>query len=290
MTTENTAAPVAGEDTSAVLAALEGDKTYLAEPPEPPKAEEGEAVEEAAAEPADTGDDAPATEAEAAEKRKMTARERVEQAVARQREAEREAEFWKAKATQPANAQPAQEAQFQPQGDGRPDPNDYETDADYWEAVTDWKAEMAASRAVDQFRQAARQTEVVATFETRAKALFPEGEPEGLMSFRAIPELPMAVMEIVSVSDVGPKLAAHLGDNPAELQRLAGMSPVQQARELTRLETRLVAPPAPATPPPKTATSAPEPPPQARGSSGQFKVSGDTDDFAAFERQYRIGG
>jgi hypothetical protein len=63
--------------------------------------------------------------------------------------------------------------------------------------------------------------------------------------------------------------------------------PDLQARELTLLETRLT--PA-AKPTPKTATDAPEPPPQARGAGGQFKVAADTDDFAAFEKQYRIGG
>jgi hypothetical protein len=60
-------------------------------------------------------------------------------------------------------------------------------------------------------------------------------------------------------------------------------------RELTLLEARLT----PATGskvPPKTATDAPEPPPTARGSNGQFKVAGDTGDFAAFEKQYRIPG
>jgi hypothetical protein len=57
----------------------------------------------------------------------------------------------------------------------------------------------------------------VQTFETRAKTLFPDGEPAGLTAFKQIPELPVAVMEIVGASDIGPKLAEHLGDNPAEL-------------------------------------------------------------------------
>lgn len=273
-----------GLDTAAVLAAsLSSEKTYLPEP----KPAEAEVVVEP------PGDDAAAapTEAEAEKpKPKQSAQERIDELTRARREAERDVEYWKAKALHGSEQQPAQEAQQAPQGDERPVRTDYDDDFEFIEALTDWKAEQAAERLIQQQRQAEKANSVRANFVTRSAALFPDGEPAGLVAFKQLPQLPAAVIEIVAESEIGPKLAEHLGDNPAEFARLEGLSPIQQARELTRLEARLSPPSEAAKPPPKTITDAPEPPPQARGAGGQFKVAADTGDFAAFEKQYRIGG
>lgn len=282
------AVPTDAEDTAAVLEIASGQKEYL---PEKTEAEAIAAKPEPDAEDEDdTGEDTAApTDAERAEKPKLTARERVQQAVARQREAERDRDFYREQAlrgTQPQST-PAQVAQDTPPGDGRPDPADYADDYSYIEALTDWKAEQAVERLAERRSHSDRVRTTVESFETRAKTLYPDGEPAGLTAFKRIPELPVAVMEVVGASDIGPKLAEHLGDNPAELSRLERLSPSLQARELTLLENRLSAPPKLT---PKTATDAPEPPPQARGSGGKFTVAADTNDFAAFEAQYRAGG
>ena len=290
MTTEtNDAVPTDAEDTAAVLAIASGEKTYLEPKAEEPKAEETKAE--------DLGDDAPAepeTDAKAdAPKPKKTAQERIDE-VTRQkheiaREKDREIEFWKARALQ--DSKPAQEAQpTQPPGDGRPDPATYELgvyDAGYIEALTDWKADRAIQRVTAQQDERRKTGEVIGKFQQQSEKLFPDGPPEGLQAFLRIPEVPVGALEVIAASDIGPKLAEYLGDNPAEMNRLRAMSPTMQARELTRVETRLSEPPK-ATP--KTATDAPEPPPQARGAGGTFKVSADTDDFAAFERQYGTSG
>lgn len=235
----------------------------------------------------EAGDDAPAATDEGqapAPKPKQSVQERINELTAARREAERDRDFYREQALRQQQAQPAQEAQDVPQADSRPDPNDYATDADFIEALTDWKAEQAAERLFQRQSQQAQVRAKVANFETRTKELFPNGEPVGLSTFKSLPQLPVAVMEIVGESDIGPKIAEHLGANPAELRRLEGLSPIQQARELTRLETRLSTPSKPL---PKTATDAPEPLPQARGAGGQFKVSPDTDDFAAFDKAYK---
>lgn len=232
-----------------------------------------------------SGDDAAAETDEAQPKPKRSVQERIDEVTRARREAEREAEFWKAKALQATPPQPAQEAQeYLPQGDGRPHRDEYHDDFDYIEALTDWKAEQAAARLAEATRQQDHARSVRQNFETRKQALFPNGDPDGLQSFLRIPQLPVAVIEIVGDSDIGPRIADYLGANPAELRRLEALSsPIQQARELTRLEQRLGAP---ARPIPKTATDAPEPPPQARGAGGRFTVAPDTDDFAAFEKMY----
>lgn len=286
--TQDTQAPVEtdGTDTAAVLAALEGDKTYLADEkaPETPEAEaEAETPPgvDAAAEPTEAEGEKP--------KAKRSAQERIDEMAAQKHDALREAEFWKAKALQVQPAQPAQEAQTTQQGDGRPNRADYDDDFAYIEDLTDWKAWNAANHIVQQQTHTQQIRSVVETYQTRAKTLFPEGKPDGLVAFERIDVVPDSVNEIVGTSEIGPKIAAHLGDNPAELDRIRGLSPFHQVRELTLLEARLT-PASGSKVPPKTATDAPEPPPTARGSNGQFKVAGDTPNFAEFEKQYRIPG
>lgn len=236
------------------------------------------------------GDDAAAAEGEGQgeqPKPRRSPQERIDELTRLRRDAEREAEYWKAKALQPSEAQPAREAQHQPQeASDEPDPADYdhgENDLRYVRDLARWEARQEFKAMAEQERRQQRASSVRQNFETRKAELYPEGEPQGLQRFLSLPTLPEAVVEIVGESEIGPKIADHLGANPAELRRLEGMSPIQQARELTRLEARLSAPPKPT---PKTATDAPEPPPQARGTGGRFKVAPDTDDFAAFEKNY----
>lgn len=287
--TDTTQAPVEtdGNDTAAVLAMASGDKTYL------PEAKEPETPEPDADGETPPGDDAAAaTDEGQAEKPKVkqSVQERINELTAARREAERDRDFYREQAlrNQP-QGNPAPEAQQTQQGDGRPDRADYDDDFAYIEDLTDWKAWQAANLMVQRQAQTSQIRSVVETYQTRAKTLFPEGKPAGLVAFEQIDTVPEAVNEIVGASDIGPKIAAHLGDNPQELARIEGLSPFQQVRELTLLEARLGPSSAASTPSPKTVTSAPEPPPTARGANGQFKVSGDTDDFGAFERQWMRG-
>ncbi len=243
----------------------------------------------------DAGAPEPKPEAEAAPagepKPKQTAQERIDAITAKHREAEREAEYWKAKATQPAQPQ----AQEQPKADadpdeGRPNPEDYPEgvyDPKYVEDLTDWKVDRRTSehlarerhaQTIEQsFRQAAQ------TFGDQVKTHFPDGEPAGLKTFRTLERIPPGVAEVLKVSDVAPKIADYLGDNPDELSRLSSMTPVLQARELAMIEAKFTTP---VVVPAKVATDAPAPHAQVRGQGGQFKVSADTDDFSAFEKAY----
>jgi hypothetical protein len=141
-----------------------------------------------------------------------------------------------------------------------------------------------SGRSRPQAQANARAQTAIQTFEQRVEAQFPDGEPEGLTRLRDLKALPPAVTELIMDSEIGPKLADHLGNNIRELNRISALPPLQQAREITKLEMKLADPPAPI---PKTATDAPEPAPTLRGAGGRFKVAPDTADFAAFEAQYK---
>jgi hypothetical protein len=230
------------------------------------------------------GDDAPAEDVEGqAEqpKPKKTAQERINELTRKAREAERDAEYWRSKAIQP---EPRHEPEVA--GDGRPDPSSYADgvyDPAYVEDLTSWKADQTVTTRLAQVDSQRATQQAVTAFETKAAELYPEGEPEGLAAFRRIPQVPKPIQDVLLVSDFGPKLADHLGANPRELQRLSALPPHLQAYELAKVEARFSAP---AIPQPKVNTDAPEPPPQARGAGGKFKVSPDTDDFSAFDKTY----
>ena len=68
-------------------------------------------------------------------------------------------------------------------------------------------------------------------------------------------DVPMteAMQQAIMESDLGPKLAYHLANNPEEARKIAAMSPVGAIRALGRIEERL------SKPADKVTTSAPEP-------------------------------
>jgi hypothetical protein len=60
--------------------------------------------------------------------------------------------------------------------------------------------------------------------------------------------------ETIHSSDIGPDLAYYLGSNPKEADRISRLSPYLQAKEIGRLEAKLVSEPVT-----KRVTNAPEP-------------------------------
>jgi len=70
------------------------------------------------------------------------------------------------------------------------------------------------------------------------------------------PKLPITnvMAETIQSSDVGPELAYYLGSNPKEADRISRMSPLSQAKEIGKIEAKLVS-----SPPIKKTTSAPAP-------------------------------
>ena len=60
--------------------------------------------------------------------------------------------------------------------------------------------------------------------------------------------------ETIQSSDIGPELAYYLGSNPKDAERISRMAPLAQAKEIGKIEAKLVA-----EPPVKRTTSAPMP-------------------------------
>ena len=239
------------------------------------------------------GDDAPAETAEGAgekPKAKKTVQDRIDELTRKQRDAEREAEFWRAKATQPQERQRDPE----PQVDEDPEPSPYayehgENDVRFIRAQAAWEARQEVTRQFNERAQREAEQAERRRFNERAET-FAGQTPDfydvvGHNYERAASVMTEVMQHAARAADEAPALAYHMAKHPAEARRIAALNPYAQAVEIGKLAARLSAPTA-SRPSPKTATDAPEPPPQARGTGGRFQVAPDTDDFATFEKTY----
>jgi hypothetical protein len=231
------------------------------------------------------------------EKKGKSAQERIDELTATAREAERRAAEAERKLRETEEAkEPKEEATPLPEGllEGEPDPKDYEygeADSKYIKDSATFHAEVAYKRqkmlddmntqfkAIDEGYQerAEKAVERYPDFEEKVV----KGAQGETPTWVATPVMSLAM----KTSDVGPDVAYHLATNPEESKRIAALSPLEQAREMGRLEGKFTYQ---EKPPAKKVSEAPEPPTQVtKGAGGKFKVSEDTDDFTAFDKSYK---
>lgn len=210
---------------------------------------------------------------------------RIDELTQRQRDAQREAEYWREMAMRAVPAQP-QAQPAAPQAPQPPDPSKYaggEWDAEYQKARDAYVREAAAHDAevrlwqrVHQASIAQQRAQAQAQFQSKAET-FQERQAEfsaqvedyqdaaqaalgALARNRGVAD---AVGEALADSDAGPEVLYFLGKNPAEARALAQMNPAAAARHIGRIEARIEAQREAA----KAATQAPPPPATVRGSS-----------------------
>jgi hypothetical protein len=126
----------------------------------------------------------------------------------------------------------------------------FETPEAYTEVLVQRKAEeLIAARDQQQ-----RQSEALEAYHDRE-----ETARDKYADFEQVvynPKLPItnAMAETIQASDVGPDLAYYLGSNPQEATRISRLSPILQAKEIGKIEAKLLD-----NPPVKKTTSAPAP-------------------------------
>lgn len=171
---------------------------------------------EAGAEAPDTGT---GEDAAAQPKRKHWAHDRIDELTRQRREAERRAEYWKARAGQAV------------------DPNSL----DYEEGIAERVAQRHRQEQADTAKETVGQlaAEAFNYRETVAREKF--ADYDAVARNPNVPITP-AMAEIIQDSDVGPDLAYHLGKNLTEAARIAALPLSRQAVELGKLEARITAP------------------------------------------------
>ncbi len=198
------------------------------------------------------------------------ARDRIAEVIA-ERNAERErvkaaqeqAEFWRnqAQGQRTNTAEPAKPA---------PKPADFDYDMDRWsDAHAKWTDEQieirsasAAQRLSEQRGQQEHSHRVLSKFQER-EAEFAKVTPgyyEAVSDPRLAQFSTPTIIEVIGDSEVCPAISKHLADNPHELARISALSPLQQARELGRIETAVSKAKAPAPTTKHPLRTAPPPP------------------------------
>lgn len=234
------------EQESAPTAEADGEST-----------EESDASEEEAKAESDDSDDAEAEdqddeESESKEekpKKKGGFKKRIDKLAKRLSERDREVEYLRAETERlrASNAPKKEEVAAKPAAqaeEGRPHPDNYETNAEYVEALTDWKIEQR-----DKANEVkAKETQVKTEFEAELTK-FRQGMKEIKNSapdydevFDGVADVfvPAAHQTIFFDSEFGPKLMYELAKDPKEFARICELPLAAAARAIGRFEAKIL--------------------------------------------------
>ena len=129
---------------------------------------------------------------------------------------------------------PKQEPQRQE--DYKPSRAQYANEEQFIDALTDWKLEQR-ERQVNQSKQLDFAKNMAAKTENRyAEAAKLPGVDRD--DFEALPRS-KAMAESIIESDIAPKLMAYMSSNPADVERISGLSPARQAVGIGKLEMKI---------------------------------------------------
>lgn len=201
--------------------------------------------------------------------------DRIDELTRSRREAEREAAYWKSRAAGTVSAQspalPA--APIKP-----PVASDFETEAEFIEALTDYKVEEKLSKRENQAKAVQAVTERATSWQSRLEAA-----RTAIPDFNTVmdsAEMPVAnhVADLLLEHDSGAELAYHFAQNPDILSRVNSMTSVKAAFEIAKIATSIEKSASPDTttkevPVEKPTSKAPAPPkPVGQGRSATPKV------------------
>ncbi len=118
--------------------------------------------------------------------------------------------------------------------------------ADQFESVEAYADALAARKAEELIRTreaSARQAEMLDAYHDREEEARSKYDDFEQVAYN--PNLPITnvMAETIQASDIGPDLAYYLGANPKEADRISRLSPFLQAKEIGRLEAKLVTEP-----------------------------------------------
>jgi hypothetical protein len=106
---------------------------------------------------------------------------------------------------------------------------------EYAEVLAERKAEELLARR----EQARQQSEIIESFHEREEEARNKYDDFEQVAYN--PKLPItdAMAQTIQASEVGPDMAYYLGSNPKEADRISRLSPLQQAKELGKIEAKL---------------------------------------------------
>jgi hypothetical protein len=131
-----------------------------------------------------------------------------------------------------------------------PPVDQFESPEAYAEALAYRKAEELVAKR----EQAKQQAALLESYHEKEEQARDKYEDFEQVAYNPNLHITEVMAQTIQASDIGPDVAYYLGANPKEADRIARMSPYLQAKEIGRIEAKLVA-----DPPAKKTTSAPAP-------------------------------
>lgn len=171
---------------------------------------------------------------------------RIDEITRKRREAERDAAYWRGQA-EAKTAPIAQEKPPEAGGGQDLDPNDFDSDADYLKAVaTQMKDEIRTAATAEKKKEATTAGQAVMAKQYQdARAKYTDFDS---IALNPAVQITQSMFDAAMGDSLG-DILYHLGKNPAEADRIAALSSVQQIKEIGKIETKT----------PKTTTT-PNPP------------------------------
>lgn len=178
-------------------------------------------------------------------KKKNGIQKRIDKLSKRAAEEAREKEFWKAEALKAKqSAEPKEEVDAPKaaiQATGKPVQDDFESFDDYLEALTDWKADQR-----EQAREAKiRETKAQSEFENRVQTYrgkvkdFEKTHPDFRELVEEVGDMQLSPVLMDAILENEPEFHYELVKNIKELERINGLSAIQAAREIGKIEARI---------------------------------------------------
>jgi hypothetical protein len=161
---------------------------------------------------------------------------RINKLTSRANEKEREAEYWKSEALKQRDlVQPKAEAKkLAPEG--KPQVDDFETHAEYVEALADWKVEQKLSARDQKSKEDAVKTEHQKKVENfvAKKAEFEKDHPDYEELMESVEDIPisLAVQTAILSSENGPELAYQLAKNREVYERICSLDVISAGIEI----------------------------------------------------------
>lgn len=165
---------------------------------------------------------------------------RISKVVSERDRARQELEYWKEQALKGAQTQPTAPQQQVGQFTGKPTREMFEHDDQYFEALSDYKVEQR----LQEREVLHEQKRMVDSYNTRAQE-FAKERPDFFDIINDASDLIISpeTAFIIQKSEVGPKLALHLAENPDVADKLNRLDATSRVYELGKIEARLTTQP-----------------------------------------------
>lgn len=163
---------------------------------------------------------------------------------------EQELEYWKNQAMVKKEEKPQVQEESKADDLQKPKAEAFETNAEYLEALADWKADQKL-KAFEEKQSKERmksdyqkqQLTVAEKYQEREKEFAKTVEDyEDVLEEVSDFKPSIGLQECLLTSELGPQLAYNLAKNREELERINALSPLAQAREIGKLEAKLAKP------------------------------------------------